>query len=416
MLPIALLDQNPNNLGAAVVYQVNLRAFSEQGGFNGVTSRLGHIQKLGANVVWLMPIFPVGQVRSVGGLGSPYSVQNFDEVNPEFGTRRDFQNLVKATHQRKMKVILDWVPNHTSWDNPWLKNKDWYQQNDKGEVIIPPGTNWNDVAALNYESRAMRAAMTASMLNWVKKEGIDGFRCDAADRIPLDFWQTTIAKLRKETGKPLFWLAEGSRAENIAAGFDLNYGWPTYGTIKEIYEGKKPATDWKEDKAPTLRFISNHDEAAWDNSTVNIFGGNDAAFGAFAAVALSGGVPLIYNGQEIAWPEKIPFVTRAPLDWSTGQDQLKRYQALMAFRAKSAAAREGSFRAFGDAKVIAFSKFNMPETVLVVINTTSTPISFPIPGEYLGAWTNVFAQIIDFLGQTKSLGPFECVVYQRKGM
>ncbi|RYG48347.1 alpha-amylase, partial [bacterium] len=211
-------------LSAPVVYEVNLRALGPKGGFRELTRRLDGLAKLGTNVVWLMPIYPVGRVRSAGGLGSPYAVADYDRVNPEFGTAEEFRSLVKRAHALKMRVILDWVANHTSWDHPWLKDKDWYSQDGKGDIIIPPGTNWQDAAELNFESVPMRKAMIASMLGWVRRYDIDGFRCDAADFVPADFWRQAIASLREGSKKPLLFLAEGSKREEFEAGFDLMYG------------------------------------------------------------------------------------------------------------------------------------------------------------------------------------------------
>ncbi len=424
MSPVALLAvlTQPvaprTDLSSAVVYEVNFRAFSEQGGFNGVTDRLDHIKDLGVNVLWLMPIFPVGKVRSAGGLGSPYAIQNFDEVNPELGTREDFRKLVRTAQGKGMKVILDWVANHTSWDNPWLKNKDWYTQDAKGEITIPAGTNWNDVADLNFDNQAMRVAMIRSMENWIRNEGIDGFRCDHADGVPADFWKSAITTLRAASPKPLFLLAEGARNDHLSSGFDLIFGWQAYGSIKEIYEGKRPVSDWEKsvlsDKTPSLRFITNHDEAAWDNSTVTIFGGADAAFGAFAAVAMSGGVPLIYNGQEIAWPEKIPFFDRYKLDWTSGQDHLKRTKRLMEFRARLAAARGHDFKSFSAGKVIAFSKYDNQESVLALINSSKEPAMIEIPPEFAGTWINAFSERREVVTINRKLAGFETVLLSRR--
>jgi alpha-amylase len=161
-----------------VMYEVNIRAFSTNGDFQGIISRLNEIKALGVNVIWLMPIHPVGTINSVN---SPYCVKNYKEVNPEFGTINDFKMLINKAHDLEMAVILDWVANHTSWDNPWIENKNWYTQDGEGNIIHPAGTNWQDVADLNFNSQEMRQEMIASMLFWVATAGVDGFRCDAAD-------------------------------------------------------------------------------------------------------------------------------------------------------------------------------------------------------------------------------------------
>ena len=150
-----------------------------------------------------MPVQPVGQIRSAGGLGSPYALCDYEAVNPEFGDEKDLQELVRAAHDLKMRVILDWVPDHTAWDHPWIKNHpDWYLKGPDGKISIPPGTNWNDVAALDYSNMALRSEMARQMRFWIDRYKVDGFRCDAADRLPIDFWKATIDTLRSSTSKP----------------------------------------------------------------------------------------------------------------------------------------------------------------------------------------------------------------------
>jgi len=396
-----------------VIYEVNLRAFSPQGGFKGVQSRLDAIQKVGTTIVWLMPIHPVGQVRSAGGLGSPYAVRDYDSVNPEFGSFEDFRRLVREVHRRKMKLILDWVGNHTSWDNPWLANRDWYTQNDKGEIQIPAGTNWNDTADLNYHSQAMRAAMVNSMRRWIRDEGVDGFRCDYADGIPFDFWSTAIPELRAAVKRPLFFLAEGTRAANLTTGFDLNYGWGPYGALQAIYAGQRSATDF-DPRDSLLRFTSNHDESAWHNSDIRVFGKKEAAFGAFVANAFSAGTTLIYNGQEIGWEAKIPFFTNSNLDWNSDPEYRDRFERLMSFRAHSESARRGAIDVCSLGRVIAFTKSVNHKDVLILVNTSATPQTFSAPTGSRGKWRNaLFRGSIDVAGSLE-LTPWQSLVLERK--
>ncbi|MBK7865827.1 MAG: hypothetical protein IPJ75_01870 [Ignavibacteriales bacterium] len=179
-----------------IMYEINLRAFSSQGNFAGIEVRLDSIRALGVNVIWLMPIHPVGKLKSVGQLGSTYSVQDYNAVNSEFGNLEDLRRLVEKAHQKGMAVILDWVANHTAWDNPWIANKSWFTQDGSGNIIIPAGTNWQDVADLNYSSQEMRATMIKAMKYWVLAANIDGFRCDAADMVPQDFWKQALDSLK----------------------------------------------------------------------------------------------------------------------------------------------------------------------------------------------------------------------------
>ena len=220
-----------------------------------------------------------------------------------------------------MRVVLDWVANHTSWDNPWLaQHKDWYQQDAAGNVITPPGTNWQDVAALNYKSAEMRSEMIKSMSYWVKQQHVDGFRCDYADGPPLDFWKDAITTVNRAAGKKLFWLAEGAKADYIKAGFDLTYDWETFTAVKDLFHRKltpKAFIDKAFKPDPhKLRFITNHDIAAWDNSPAEEFGSQEAAYSAWILATMTGGTPLIYSGQEVGMKQKLPFFTRQPIDWS----------------------------------------------------------------------------------------------------
>ncbi len=211
MVAVALalaLSTNVPSLDRAVVYEANLRAHAPEYGFKAVTRRLGAIRKLGVNVLWLMPIQPVGKLRSAGGLGSPYAPASFDLVNPEFGSEADFRDLVRSAHRQKMAVILDWVANHTAWDHPWIaQHPNWYTRNAKGEIQIPAGTNWQDVADLDFGNPEMRKAMAASMQSWIDRFDIDGFRCDTADNVPFDFWKDAIQGLRAKSPRKLLMLA-----------------------------------------------------------------------------------------------------------------------------------------------------------------------------------------------------------------
>ncbi|MEO6039636.1 MAG: alpha-amylase family glycosyl hydrolase, partial [Saprospiraceae bacterium] len=326
-----------------VFYEVNLRAYSQAGDLKGVQARLEEIKALGINVIWLMPINPVGQIKSAGGLGSPYSVKNYTEVNVEFGTLADLQNLVKAAHDKQMAVVIDWVANHTAWDNPWVtQHPGWYTQDASGNIQIPAGTNWQDVADLNYDSLAMRQAMIKSMKYWILRANIDGFRCDAADFVPSDFWKQAIDSLRNiNANRKIIMLAEGSRFDQLTAGFQLNYAWDFYTTTKNVFQVGQSANKFAATQAAEynglpantgkLRYITNHDESAWEGSPLAQLGGKKGAFTAFVITATMGGVPLIYGGQEVGRSDMTPFFTKSPIDWSANPEYLDQYKQLLTF-------------------------------------------------------------------------------------
>lgn len=405
------------DLKDVVIYEINLRAFSAQGTFAGILPRLDSIKALGANTLWLMPIYPVGIVNSVGQLGSPYSVRNYKEVNTEFGTLDDLRNLVEQAHGKGMAVILDWVANHTSWDNPWIANTTWYTQNSYGAIVIPPGTNWADVADLNYSSNAMRRAMINAMKYWVLAANVDGFRCDYADSVPYDFWQQAIDSLETIPNRKLVLLAEGANPSHFAAGFELNYAWDFYGTLNNIFKNGQLASGLITTHIneyvtvpPTgskLRFTTNHDETAWNDTPLGLFGGKDGSMAAFALVVTMGGNPLIYNGQEVGCAVKLPFFSRSPIDWSTNPDMKAAYKKLIAFRQSSEVMKMGTFEGFPDTDVVAFKRKLSPDEVLVLVNTRNSISNFTLPAAVANTnWTDAISGEAVNLTMSVSLGPY----------
>ncbi len=373
-----------------------------------------------------MPIYPVGIVNSVGQLGSPYAVRNYKEVNTEFGTLDDLRNLVEQAHSKGMAVILDWVANHTAWDNPWIVNTTWYTQNSYGAIVIPPGTNWADVADLNYSSTAMRRAMVNAMKYWILAANVDGFRCDYADGVPVDFWQQAIDSLEAIPNRKLILLAEGANPGHFTAGFQLNYAWDFYGALNSVFRNGQPASGLITNHIneyvtvpPTgskLRFTTNHDETAWNDTPLALFGGKDGSMAAFALVVTMGGNPLIYNGQEVGCAVKLPFFSRSPIDWSTSPDMTARYKRLIAIRKNSGPLKQGTFEGYPDNDVVAFKRVFGTEEVLVIVNTRNTPINFTLPETVANTqWTNMFDQSTVNLGTQLPLGAYEYRILNKEG-
>jgi glycosidase len=326
-------------LETAVIYEANIRQYSESGTFTDFTKDIPNLKQLGVKVIWLMPIFPISETKrkATGGefasliedeterekmLGSYYAVTDFTKVNPEFGTLEDFRALIKTAHENDIYVILDWVPNHTGWDHTWLKtNPEYYTQNEVGDVIDPinPDTGeswgWQDVADLNYDNKEMRAEMIEDMLFWITQENIDGFRCDVASAVPLDFWKDAIAKLRAE--KEIFMLAEAGEA-NLVEGtelFDMAYGWDRHHVFNEMAKSDDAVNLWKESiKRDTnlyeaddiiMTFVTNHDENSWNGTVRERMG--DAAELLTALSFVVPGMPLIYSGQEYDLDHRLLF-------------------------------------------------------------------------------------------------------------
>jgi glycosidase len=391
-----------NNIPATkdvVMYEVNLRAFSQSGDIQGVITRLDSIKALSVNVIWLMPIHPIGEIKSIN---SPYCVQNYLEVNPEFGSLADLRALTDKAHEKDMAVILDWVANHTSWDNPWIDSTSWYTRED-GEIISPPGTNWSDVADLNYDNQEMRLAMIDALTYWVLEANIDGYRCDAADFIPFDFWQQAIDSLSSITNRELILLAEGARSDHFAAGFQMNYAWDFYNKLKRVYLGESArglyathVLEYQNLPAGThkLRFTTNHDESAWDATPIALFNGIDGALGASLITTYMGGAALLYGSQEVGTADPVPFFTHAPIDWDQNPEMLNTYKDIFAFYAQSETLRNGSLSDFSNSSVVCFTRKTVSREILVVVNVRDRTNDFLLPQSLRNTtWLDVFTEL-----------------------
>lgn len=322
---------------SAVIYEANIRQYSPEGTFNAFTKDIPILKKLGVKIIWLMPINPISKVKrkATDGsftseikdsierakyLGSYYSVSDYKAINPEFGNKTDFDNLVQTAHKNGIYVILDWVPNHTGWDHPWITaNPEWYTQNDKGEIIDPinPDTGeswgWTDVADLNYENRDMQLEMINDLKYWVENHNIDGYRMDVAHKVPPAFFNEAITEMRKI--KPLFMLAEAEQQELFRNGFDMQYSWEGHHLLNDIAKGKKRAIHFieylkKQDTVMLnedfkMNFVTNHDENSWSGTVKERMG--DANKILTALVYTMPGMPLIYSGQEYDLNHRLKF-------------------------------------------------------------------------------------------------------------
>ena len=407
----------------AVIYQVNIRAFSQAGTLNGVREKLADIQALGANVVYLMPIYPVGQVRSAGGLGSPYAVKDYKTVNPDFGSLEDLRALVDDAHSKGMAVILDWVANHTSWDNAWItEHPEWYQHNENGDIIIPPGTNYNDVAQLDFTNTDMKAAMIDAMQYWVYTANIDGFRCDYADFVPQNFWTEAIGKIRAVKSQQLIMMAEGSRTNHFQAGFDYTFGFNFFSKLEEAFStgpatllqdsnATEYANNYKENQR-IVRYTTNHDVNFSDGTPYELFGGRDGSIAAFVVAAYMKSIPMIYNGQEIGYNQRLDYFNRTPIDWSTADaGVLAEYKNIVTFRKASNALKTGSYTGYSSDAVSAFTMKKDAETVLVLSNLTNATVNYIVPLQLSQiAWKDAFTNTSMPLTQQITLAPYKYLV------
>jgi glycosidase len=405
----------------AVLYQVNTRAFSAQGNFRGVIARLDSIKALGANVIYLMPVYPIGTLKAVN---SPYCVKDHYSVNPELGTINDLRELVDGAHSRNMSVILDFIANHTAWDHPWVtQHKDWYAQDGAGNVISPPDMGWNDVAQLNFSNAAMRKELIKAMKSWIYNANIDGFRCDYSDGPPADFWKQAIDTLRNIKTHKLLLMAEGSRNTNYTIGFDFNFGFGFFGQLKSIYSNNKSVLTIDSlnlaeyinanPRQQIIRYTSNHDVNGAEGTPQELFGGNEGSMAAFVVAAFMKSVPMIYNGQEVAMSERIPFpFTSVKIDWTQHKETTALYKQLISLRNNSAAIRKGQLNSYSSAAVCAFTKTLNNEKVLVIVNMRNAAMNYTLPAAIAGNWKDALSGADANISGSIALLPYEFKIYK----
>ena len=304
----------------AVIYEMNIRQYTPEGTFDAAARQLPRLKKLGVDVLWLMPVYPIGVKERKGTLGSYYAIRDYCDVNPEFGDMDDFDKFLSQAHESGFKVILDWVANHTSPDAVWESGKpaDWYVRDSLGNTVTQ--YDWTDIAELNYDNKDMRAAMADAMRFWLDK-GVDGFRCDMACEVPVDFWRETLPQLRKDY-PGVYFLAEGETPELHEDAFDASYAWKLHHLLNDIAQGRKGVPDLEEyiaedsaaypAEAFRLMFTSNHDENSWAGTEFERMGDAARAM-AVLTFTLPGGQPLIYTGQEMGWNHRFEFFEKDPV-------------------------------------------------------------------------------------------------------
>ncbi len=306
----------------AVIYQINTRQFTPEGTFEAAEKHLPRLKELGVDILWLMPVHEIGVKNRKGRLGSPYSVRDYYSVNAEHGDLDSLKSFVAKAHELGMRVIVDWVANHTAWDNPLLEqHPEWYTTDWKGDFHPPVWTDWADTIQLDFSQPGLRQYMTEVMKWWVQDVGIDGFRCDVAGFVPLDFWEQLRSEL--DAIRPVFMLAEWDTRDLHARAFDTTYAWTWYEAMHRIAMGNadtsalntyhfRDENSWPYD-AMRMLFVSNHDKNSWDGTQFEAFG--DALENAIVLSVVSKGIPLIYNGQEAGNTKRLDFFDRDPIQW-----------------------------------------------------------------------------------------------------
>ena len=400
-----------------VMYEVNLRAFSSNGDLEGVQNRLDDIAELGVNIIWLMPIQTNG-----GSINSPYAISDYYAVDEEYGSLENLRTFITEAHNRNMLVILDWVANHTAWNHTWMADSSWYTQDVNGNIIHPSGTNWTDVADLNFDNENMANQMIDAMKYWILEANADGYRCDAADYVPFEFWKRAIDSLRAIPNRELVLFAEGARNDHFEAGFDLNFDWSFYNRTVDIFSNGMNAEYLYSQHIVTyggvpegrekVRFITNHDQCAWDGTAIDIYGSLDASLAAFAATLFYPGVPLIYTGQEIGWNLQIPFFSNSLINWNYGQTTLNTYKKLMNAYVNNEEFKLGALNNYSSSDIICVSREISGNSAWCMVNTRNTNLSFNLPLDLQNFSGSNLIDGSSFVvnGNTISLAPFEILV------
>ncbi len=441
-LSIAPIDNEV--LESAVIYEANIRQYSPEGTFDAFTKDIPQLKELGVKVIWLMPMYPISMKnrKATGGrdvediedpeerkkyLGSYYAISDYSAVNPEHGNMEDFDELVQTAHENGMYVILDWVANHTGWDHQWLTDhKDWYTQNEKGEVVDPineetgESWGWTDVADLNFDNEDLRAAMIEEMLFWVREHDIDGFRADAAHSVPTDFWETAAEKIKAE--KPVFMLAEAESPKDLFHNaFDMGYNWEGHHLMNSIAKGEKTAKDWDEymqkidttfqDDDYLMNFVTNHDENSWAGTVRERMG--EASEAMLALSYTLPGMPLIYSGQEYDMDKRLLFFEKDTIPKTKGKvyplleklGELKNNNT--ALNGGKEAAAFTNVETSSEEKILAFKREKNGKILYYVANMTAEPVAFTadFSGDFQEYMSDSEVKISE--GQEMQFGPWE---------
>lgn len=385
------------------IYEVNLRQYSVEGTFKAFEKDLLRLKEMGIGIIWLMPINPIGELNHKGILGSPYSVKDYLTVNPEFGTPEDFKSLVKKTHELEMYLIIDWVANHCAWDNKLIEDHpDWFTKNAE-ENFIPPVADWEDVVDFNYENKDLWRFMTDALKFWVHKYDIDGFRCDVAGMIPIEFWNQARAEL--DEIKPVFMLAEWETPEMHEKAFDMTYSWKAYDLFNDIAKKEKTAKDlykyFEEEQsiypanAFRMRFTSNHDKNSWEGTEFERLG--DAAETFAVLTTVIPGMPLIYNGQEAGMNKRLKFFEKDPIEWK-GYKVVNIYSKLFNLKMMSSVLQNGErgaqiveVHSSEDETIFSFLRQDDKEKIFAVFNLSDKVRTFNLNSSVLsGNYRNFF--------------------------
>lgn len=394
--------EHPEWCHNATIYQVNTRQFTPEGTFRAAEAHLPRLKELGVVILWLMPVHPIGEENRKGTLGSPYAVQDYYAVNPEFGTMEDLRHFVDMAHELGMYVILDWVANHTAWDNLLVsEHPEWYARDWKGDFCPTPWWDWTDIIDLDFDNANLRRWMADAMVHWVRVADIDGYRCDVAGFVPTDFWEQVRRQL--DAVKPVFMLAEWESRDLHTRAFDMTYAWSWNEAMHHIAVGKADVEAlrvyyaWNDkaysDDSIRMLFVSNHDKNAWEGTEYEQFG--DALEAAIVLSVVSDGMPLIHNGQEAGNDRRLQFFERDPITWRD-HPMAEFYRGLFTLKRQNTALWNGRWGARmvnvpndAHSSALSFVRQNDHDGVLAVFNLSPEPRTVTCSGgPQAGRWTD----------------------------
>ena len=410
----------------ATIYEVNVRQFTKEGNFKAFEAHLPRLKEMGVDIIWLMPIHPIGEKNRKGKLGSYYAVKDYLGVNPEFGTMDEFKSLVKKIHSMGMYVIIDWVANHTAWDNPLATDHpEWYTKTREGNFQPTPWYDWDDIIDLDYDHPGLRKYMTEALKFWVKEADIDGYRCDTGGFIPTDFWDNARAEM--DAIKPVFMLAEWESRDLHKNAFDMTYAWSLWDKMHNATVGNKGIGGLVEYMAHDVNtfpkggyrmtFTDNHDKNSWEGNQFSNFGAALPACIVFTGVV--NGMPLIYSGQEAGLDRSLAFFEKDEIVWKN-HPNADLFKSVFKLKHENQALWNGDWggemvRIYSDKmdEVISFSREKNNNIVIPIINFTKKPVKVKLNTKYYkGTYKNWFTnKMITLNGEDiMDLAPWEYVV------
>lgn len=408
----------------ANIYEVNIRQYTTEGTFNAFAEDIPRLKEMGVRILWLMPIHPIGEKNRKGTLGSYYSIVDYTAVNPEFGSKENLRNLVETAHNHDMKVIIDWVANHTAWDAVWTESNPEFYMTDENGDFYPPVEDWEDVIQLDVANRDMWEAMIQAMEYWVRDYNIDGFRADVAYMVPTEFWLE--ARDRLEEIKPVFMLAEAEEPE-LHKAFDMSYTWNLAQTMRDFGAGNATLADIDQalernfemfhPRDYRMVFTTNHDENSWQGSDRDLYGDNFENFAVFAATVW--GMPLIYNGQESGLDKQLEFFEKDEIEWD-GYKYQDFYTILLELNTRNQALFNGEIggdflkvETDKDDYIFAYQRRGHHEQVMTILNFSNDEQTFTFQTGHQGEWKDVFEGGEKEITATYTLGANSYLLLER---